>query len=329
MSVRPAPNRTWNQHFVPQVEQRLNAADPPSNRRIFSFRCLDRERLIVQLEHAKGAAIEKNLAFRDLFSFDVAGSQRTNLEAAFEQYERDIRLHSERLIVNLRAGNHTDLKADLLGVFVAKLLNMFRNPFSVKKGLNTFGAAADYLPTDVALHAAYDAFMKGNRPQQAAACARFDLTEDGYTRWLKALFILLLPHTPGIPNQLELAVKNLFESHYVEVFVHDYFTSPEADPCLLSDRSFTYDDRSSVLRLDFNLCSHAFVTFVFCSVEAHLPPGVPPEFAAHAASALRGQVVVHSVQGDVEALKAYNTRVVHQCAERVFSARAHIPALSV
>ena len=68
------PNETANQHYISQVEQRLNALNPnatPANRRIYAFSLQDRENHAVRLNSHKGVLISRTLVLRDLFSFDI------------------------------------------------------------------------------------------------------------------------------------------------------------------------------------------------------------------------------------------------------------------
>jgi hypothetical protein len=72
-------NDTANQHYVSQVEQRLNSLNPnsaPRNRRIYSFKLVDREEFALSLDSSQGCLISKSVAFRDLFSFDVIHDNR-------------------------------------------------------------------------------------------------------------------------------------------------------------------------------------------------------------------------------------------------------------
>ncbi len=53
-------NKTRNQHFVPQVEQKLNASNPERTSgkfRIYSFRIIDREAYRVDMENFSGRPI--------------------------------------------------------------------------------------------------------------------------------------------------------------------------------------------------------------------------------------------------------------------------------
>src|SRR5215472_10811453 len=86
--------QTKNQHFVSQVEQRLNALNPgarPENQRIYEFEIVDRDQHQVRLVNPKGRLISNALSMFDLFSFDVADDGlRANLERVFGTYEARI-----------------------------------------------------------------------------------------------------------------------------------------------------------------------------------------------------------------------------------------------
>lgn len=79
---------TKNQHFVPQVEQRLNAINPKAkeeNQKIYSFSLKDRESYAVILDSENGSKISNTLSLNDIFSFDVLGKEaaRYNFEKLF------------------------------------------------------------------------------------------------------------------------------------------------------------------------------------------------------------------------------------------------------
>jgi hypothetical protein len=48
-------------------------------------------------------------------------------------------------------GGSGDMKAEIIDLFAAKLLNFIRNPFCIEKVLNSFPGVASYDPTDPAL----------------------------------------------------------------------------------------------------------------------------------------------------------------------------------
>jgi len=124
-------NNTRNQHFVPQIEQRLNASNPDSASgkfRIYSFRITDRETYQIELESPRGHTITSTLTMLDLFSFDVPGGcpLRMNFETLFEKYETSIETHTKNLLQKLTNGS-ADIKTELVDLFAAKLLNFVRN----------------------------------------------------------------------------------------------------------------------------------------------------------------------------------------------------------
>jgi hypothetical protein len=146
-------NDTRNQHFVTQGEQRLNALNPeadPKKQRIYSFEVVDRENYTLKLENPIGRPIGKSLSLFDLFSFDVPGKSRLrlNFESLFQKYEGYIKDHTLSLLAKLNAGSR-DLKAEIINLFAAKMLNFVRNPFSIVKVLNSFPGLANYDPTDL------------------------------------------------------------------------------------------------------------------------------------------------------------------------------------
>ena len=87
-------NETRNQHYLSQVEQRLNSFNPDDKKkkqRIYTFNIIDREDYKISLLSDKGSLIENNLSLEDLFSFDVVDKKiRANLETLFHAYECDI-----------------------------------------------------------------------------------------------------------------------------------------------------------------------------------------------------------------------------------------------
>lgn len=77
-------NETRNQHYVSQVEQKLNCIDASisrKKRRIYQFESLDRESQEYKLSDENGVKIEKNLSFDDLYSLEVFdNATRDNFE---------------------------------------------------------------------------------------------------------------------------------------------------------------------------------------------------------------------------------------------------------
>jgi hypothetical protein len=164
-------NKTRNQHFLAQGEQRLNALNPeadPSNQRIYSFKVVDRETYTLALENPRGRPIAGNLSLFDLFSFDVPGDSRLrlNFETLFNKYEGYIEAHTDSLLAKLNGGGR-DIKAEIIDLFAAKFLNFVRNPFCIVKVLNSFPGIASFDPTDPELLADY---RRPARHQRHAVC---------------------------------------------------------------------------------------------------------------------------------------------------------------
>ena len=172
-------NATRNQHFVPQVEQRLNAANPsapPRDQRIFSFKVQERESFTIRLESQRGRLISNNLSLDDLFTFDVASdhASRFNFETSFQRFEQEVAVTTGSLLQKLASGDN-NVGGELASIFTAKLLNFARNPYSVAKILNTFGVLANYEPTAPDARRMFERVLNGRKPHQAWLCSQLDI----------------------------------------------------------------------------------------------------------------------------------------------------------
>jgi hypothetical protein len=313
-------SETKNQHFVSQAEQRLNSI-PDQPGLIYALELVDRETYSVRPTKKAGESIRLSLSAHDLFTFDhVDEKVRRNFEVLFQRYEQDVGDRSKALLQKLGRGD-PEIKAELLAVFAAKLLNFARNPFCVRKVLNTFGVAASQKFTDQALQEAYALVLNGSRDQEAAVCERYSIEPDLYHLWLRTLF-MLLSVTPDDHNLFEQTIKGIFESSKVQVVVCHFTTPNPEDACLLSDRGFNQlpvelAGGASATMLQFNISARAFASFTFCDPkEVVAKNGLRPEVAALAAA----QVHVQRLENNLELLRAYNRHTIYQCAERVFSA---------
>lgn len=317
-------NNTRNQHFLSQVEQRLNALNPQAradNQRIYSFEVVNRDEYIIALETQNGRPIGSNLSFFDLFSFDVPGGSpaRRNFEALFHKYEAQIESHTKNLLTKLNAGSR-DIKAEIIDLFTAKLLNFVRNPFSIAKVLNSFPGLATFDPTDRALLADYRRIVSGRKPHQAHLCAQLGISDEQYVEWLRLLFMLLTPMVDGRPNFFEEIVRGLFENRkmYIAAIVCEY----DSDRCLLSDRGFSQPiEDGPHLGFSFNLCATAFVDFIFADPSVLLQGQAAPEFIAQTLTSMERReqpVNVRFLRNDRDMLVRYNRRAVDQCYRSVF-----------
>jgi hypothetical protein len=319
-------NNTANQHYVSQVEQRLNSLNPNANRlnqRIYSFTVADREAFTLSLDSPRGRSISENLVLRDLFSFDVIrdNTSRFNFEAFFQQYEEDMESNTVALLRKLEQGSG-DLKKEILEIFVAKFMNFLRNPYSVRKVLNTIGNVLRFHPTDPELLAQYKAVLAGRKPQQAHLCAQLHISPEQYQMWLSALFMMLVRPAPNEVNLMESIVKQVFErpSGFPMVCVYRYSGEHVDKRCLLSDRGYaTPLPQEPHLSFSFNLSSTAFIVYVFASIEELNLPYVPPARVIDLYRTQQKNVRVVPFTNDLAALARYNQNAVYQCHHAVYS----------
>jgi hypothetical protein len=321
-------NDTRNQHFVTQGEQRLNALNPqadPKNQRIYSFEVVDRENYTLKLENPIGRPIGKSLSLFDLFSFDVPGESRLrlNFESLFQKYEGYIKDYTQSLLTKLNAGSG-DIKAEIINLFAAKMLNFVRNPFSIVKVLNSFPGLASYDPTDPVLLADYRRVVSGRKPHQARLCAELGelgISEAQYVEWSRVLFMLLVPMAEGHPNFFEDMIKRLLENRkmHVAAFVFEY----DSARCLLSDRGFSQPIADGPhMAFSFNLCATAFVDYIFADPATIVQGKASPELIAQAIATWERlpekQIHVTFLRNNLDMLARYNRRAIEQCYQRVY-----------
>ncbi len=318
-------NKTRKQHFLPRVDQKLNALNPQGknrNLRIYSFYLVDRKNYILTLENLNGVSIDGNLFFLDLLSFDILEDNRLrhNFESLFQKYEEKTELQTAKLLSKLNAGN-IDIKTEITDLFAAKLLNFIRNPFCIEKVLNTFPNLALYEPVDATLLDNYRRIVSGRKPHQANLCAYFGISDQQYVKWLRVLFILLVPMREGYLNFFEEATRGLLENRktYLSVSVCEY----DSDRCLLSDRGYSQPlPGSKHLAFSFNLCSTAFINYIFADLDTLIQGLAPPQFIAQAIDSWRNyplvQFKVEHLRNDHIRLACYNRHVIEQCHGRVY-----------
>ncbi|MEI9931366.1 MAG: hypothetical protein WDM89_12690 [Rhizomicrobium sp.] len=324
-------NSTRNQHFISQVEQRLNACNTnaaPSNQRIFEFQILDREARILQLNDRNGRLIEKNLSMLDLFSFDMDKDKnlRANFEELFGQYERKVGIDTAT-ILRAHAEHRSDIFPVLFDLFVAKLINFIRNPFTVVKAINTFGKFAEHHPTNAAIYESYVRTIIGRRPQQAHICGELGISDEHYKTWLRLLFMLLTPMADGQENFLEQSMRSLFQQDDDAIFVHVHKYNDQF--CLLSDRGFSSPiEQGAHMAFDFNLSARAFIRFAFLNYEAVLGRPVPEGILRGLQSGPK-VIQVSYLTDDLPALDVFHRRVVEQSHKSVYCAGTDIYSAQV
>ena len=117
-----------------------------------------------------------------------------------------------------------------------------------------------------------------------------------------------------------MTLKRMFENLFVMVFVHNYVGTHGTEACLLSDRGHTTSLQTpNDFSMDVNICRSAFARFVFCDIDAHIPPGTPPMYVE--AVKRKRSVTVQYTENDIEELRKYNLNTAYQCTKAVYCAQ--------
>lgn len=312
---------TRNQHFVSQVEQRLNAVNPHAKKedqKIYSFSLHDRESYSISLDSEKGFKISNNLSLNDVFGFEVLEKEaaRHNFEKLFHQYEKNIKSNTDSLLSKI-ANPRADVKKEVLEIFLSKFLNFVRNPYSIKKVLNTFPQLKNMYPTNSIHYKNYKLVLNGRKPQQTHLCNQLGISGEEYATWLSVIFLLLTALEDDQPNFLEKVVKRLYESS--EIFVMVIIYTYHDETCLLSDRGYSSPlTQEQHMVFDFNLYSHGFIRYVFGDINFLVPENTSKELLGKF-KMLRRSISIHNIVNDLSALEIYNKHVVYQCHQKIFN----------
>lgn len=314
-------NVTKNQHFVSQAEQRLNAFNPlakEENQKIYSFSLEDRESYLISLDSDRGFKISNTLSLNDIFSFDILEKEaaRYNFENLFHKYEAGIKKNTDSLISKISTAD-TDIKPEILNIFMSKFVNFVRNPYSIKKMLNTFPQLKNIHPTDPVHYKNFHRVLNGIKPQQNHLCSQLEITSEEYTEWLSVIFLLLTPLNEDQPNLLEQTIKGLFENSNLLIIAKIYIY--DDNTCLLSDRGYSTPlSENDYMALDFNLYSHGFVRYIFGNVNSLISETVPKELVEEFKK-LPKSIHVQTAINDLSTLEEYNKNVIYQCRKNVFN----------
>ncbi len=257
-------NQTVNQHYLSQVEQRLNSIrtrDGKETDEIYQFEVLDRENF--KLSEPKKVKIAKTLSFNDLYTFAFDKPKRENLEKLFQDYEKRFQGHVAALEQLTREGRGNDAADVLLDVFCFKMLNFLRNPHCIEKTLNTIGSCADYKINEDAYGRAYEKIDCLDAAYCQRICNEFQVNEKQYKRWLKSLLFILYKLSDG-SNYLESSMQDLFldKKNLLGIFV--FTIDDDSEAFLLSDRSFTDTGaKGDRLSLNFNIRHNLLISYSF------------------------------------------------------------------
>lgn len=120
MSLRSS---TRNQHFVAQVEQRLNTSTSwleKRKQRIYKFEIVKRGTPAeIVLAAPTEPTIKESLALPDLYSFEVVDDvMRHNFEKLFQHFEDDVGRHTSSLLAKIAAKSN-DISEEVVSLFAA------------------------------------------------------------------------------------------------------------------------------------------------------------------------------------------------------------------
>ncbi|MFJ5161989.1 hypothetical protein ACIP6T_22720 [Pantoea sp. NPDC088449] len=334
-------NQTKNQHFLSRIEQRLNAINVNSEKgsmKIFSFLLLERDECKVELESKTGSRISTNLSYVDLYSFEfLDNGVRHNFEEAFGKYEEKIQSATLNFINKIESKSD-DVLEELIDVLAMKFLNFIRNPFNIKKVLNTFGDLANYFPLNSQLRTEYDKIEKRNDKGVDRMCQLFDVEKDEYFKWMRIIFLILMDSENKGMNMLDDIIYQFItdKKQAIAVWVYKFTDENEDKKVCLSDRSFVdlEGPESGNLVMAFNLTANCFIKLAMMDVRTILEksperPDTLDNLMAILDVLPKNIEIRLLLNGDhaIEALAHYNRTAILQCHERVYCSSSNIYGL--
>ncbi|RZG46969.1 hypothetical protein [Acinetobacter wuhouensis] len=322
-------NKTRNQHYVSQVEQKLNCIDPSvdkKNRRIYKFESLNRDAQEYKICIEDGVKIEKNLTFNDLYSLEIFDDgTRDNFEKYFCKLEEKI----ESLTNEVLSSNHLQ-KSILLTLFNAKIMNVIRNPYCILSTINTYSFLSDFIPTDEYLKKYFNKINAMNPNENLLL--ELDINSEQYKKWLKIIFYMVVPiqlNNGKILNFSTEVIHNIFNPENMCIAIN--LATHDKEVCLLSDRGHV--DWSAALQCsgfgyEFNLTKNAFIHFIFIennldnlSKFMHIPADTLANMKKNGIHKLdQPWQKINKCENDDGVFSSYNSRVMYQCYRYFYAA---------
>lgn len=319
-------NKTRNQHYISQVEQKLNCIDASisrEKRRIYQFEALDRESLEYKLSNEIGVKIENNLSFNDLYSLEIFDdATRDNFEQYFWKLENQIEYLTEKILTSTQVE-----KEVLLTFFNAKLMNVIRNPYCILSTLNTYSDICKYIPTDKKL-AQYFIKIESSKTNQLIL-SELRVGQEQFRQWLKIIFYLVVPiNCPNgeYLNFMSDIIEKIFDIRDYRIFI--VLVTHKSQICLLSDRAHVdFSDAlpDGAVGYEFNLTKNAFMHIKFTDNNLRTIPNVPDHiienFRKKGLNKIRqSSIKIHKKSDDDQFFRAYNARVIYQCHRYFYAA---------
>ncbi|WP_374528451.1 hypothetical protein [Acinetobacter sp.] len=322
-------NKVRNQHYVSQVEQKLNCIDPlveRKKRRIYEFEVINRDLEEYILTNDAGVKIEKNLSINDLYTIDIlSDSTRINFENFFKKFEDKIEDLTVTLLEKIQS-KESIYEQEIIDLVSAKFINFLRNPFGIKKILNSFGNLNTLSPVDEGLLKEFKKINPQNIHISHEKLKIFNVSNEEYLNWLKTIFICLAVEMNG-KSIAEYLVEKLFlpESKIITLVLNIY----DSHTCLLSDRGYVdysalYDNRPFAMA--FNLNKNTFLTVVIknnsldelISEYPDMRPVLENLKEKGQSQFIQSGIDLQVFYNKLEFLKSYNSNVMFQCHKNFY-----------
>jgi hypothetical protein len=250
-------NKTRNQHYVSQAEQKLNS----SNRQnIYQFEVHNKDSDLEDIflkRKDPSRNVEKNLALKHLYTFEkLTSGLFLNLELIFKEYEDEITNSSNKIIAQLQE-NCLDITDDYVKLYKVKLMNIFRNPFNINFTLECLSPLefAQFLDSDE--NEMLNRIGLAEPDQKILNFLEVDIAT--YRQWLKILFALLVTSEKkeSLLDIFLVHQKNNIKSNLIIAVI----ISDEPNHCLLSDRGFTNFSVDHEFFFSFSLDANHIISF--------------------------------------------------------------------
>lgn len=328
-------NKTENQHYIAQVEQKLNSINPNAERnkrRIYEFKVKNKNNSVVKITRENGVKIEDNLSYDDLYTFNFLERRvRENFESFFQRYENDIEAHIKDMEDKCNDG-YQDITLEVVNIFLYKLMNIIRNPYFIKETIMIF---EDLLEVDISEDNDIIRVMNFTSEGKDKVYKEYNITAGDYKKWLMIIY-LAITKKDREDFLLESIVRNIFNNkdYHKDILIFFY----DDNFCLLSDKGFnlgSIGDGNFVL--EFNLRKDVFISFPFFSsrymsnlMKQEL--GVSDEYLQEVLSVKKRSsknIKASKNTNKIEALSEYNKRTIQNCNEHVFGASKEYEGVTV
>lgn len=329
-------NKTRNQHFISQAEQRFNSINPNANhnnQRIYSFTVIDRENNLFKLDNKNGIKIQRNLLMQDLFSFDIEDkNNRYNFEELFQKYEDKLSLSIKSLLHKIDNHNY-NLCDEIRDIVISKQVIDLRNPYCITKIINTYGHLANFHPTDPKLYQDYLQIIKGNRPQTERICNTLGITDEQYSAWLRICYMALVDLDNEKTSILDEIWRNITKEPKTIFYGMIFHYTKEN--CIMNDRnSCELVNKNETLLKLYNINSKTFLAFTLSTIDDLLKSNKKTKNICNKISEnIRKSKPYHiftSVHIDnLDMLERYNRNTAYQCYERIFCASQNCYGLDI